>query len=165
MRTIWALLPGFDNAAVVFAELLKLDLKQDDISLLLQAVSARGLEWDELAAAGEVRQADHEKLAGLDKRLAGHQPMRVPDTGPLLAVGTLGGMLGQNASAATKQVHVSGLQGALVDYGLSESQARAFASAVATGQVLCVVRTKDGQDGDAVGVLRCHGGQHIIGIP
>jgi len=97
--------------------------------------------------------------------VAGLVALAIPGLGPFIAAGAIGQALGAAGSAAVASGIVGaaagGLAGALIDYGISESDARQIEERLNEGAVLVTVDTKSStRDFDtAKAVLRAAGGQ------
>lgn len=97
--------------------------------------------------------------------VAGLVALAIPGLGPFIAAGAIGQALGAAGSAALASGIVGaaagGLAGALVDYGISEDDAKLIEQRLNEGAVLVTVDTKSStRDFDtATAVLRAAGGQ------
>lgn len=91
--------------------------------------------------------------------LAGLTALLVPYIGPLLTAGAFAGSLGLAASANAKHAGtVQDFEQALIQGGLTESQASAYAQRVSEGNSLLAVDIPDDQVNVIADLMHAHGG-------
>ena len=151
-RTITRLFDRFDDAKAAVAELERIGVPHDDISIVAskadekQADAAadadeRGRDAGKDAGKGATLGAGLGGAAGL---LAGLGLLAIPGLGPVVAAGWLvstgvGALAGAAAGGAT-----GGVVGALTHHGVDEREAHVYAEGVRRGGSLVSARVSDG---------------------
>lgn len=156
-RTIIAVFDDASTAHHVVSELVSAGIPRNDISLAVHDPDERGaktlrgehVDAGEGAAFGGV-------IGGLTGLLVGMGALAVPGVGPILAAGPLvsalaGAGIGMGAGAVT-----GGLVGALIDLGVPEEEAGAYAEAVRQGSTLISATVHDHELDRATQIIRQH---------
>lgn len=151
-----------------------LEIPKDDISYVYRTIDGDLTEVtdDEVTiksqppsdtATGAVLGGSIGALAGI-ATVAGVIPVIGPilAAGPIVALLGIGGALGTTAAGALTGAIAGGLIGALVDLGVSQSEAEAYEGRIREGDVLVVVHAENGEQVSAA--FDTHGAQsvHVI---
>lgn len=89
-------------------------------------------------------------LGGLTGLLVGLAPLVIPGIGPVIAGGTLAGILGTTAAGAGLGAAAGGLVGALTNAGVPEEDANIYAEGIRRGGALLSVEADSEADADRV---------------
>lgn len=147
MKTVFALFEHPAEASEAVNALLELGYTRDDFSVIAkeEVVPRQDMATADSVADGAASGAALGGLAGL---LVGIGALTIPGFGPLIAAGPLVAALSTAAGATA-----GGLLGALVDWGITEPEAKVYADAVRQGQILVAVATAVQHVDEVVGVL------------
>lgn len=168
-RVVVALYENFDNVRQAIQNLVDSGFETDTISLVAydDQHAYRKMLWRQATGEEEARpggrQADErggENGAGLGAligsvggMLAGLLALALPGVGPVVAAGPLITVLAGAGIGAT----AGGMLGALVDNGLPDEHAQAFAEGVRRGETLLMVNTTDDRARQAVEIMNHYG--------
>src|SRR5215213_7031971 len=157
-KTITAFFDDFDSAADAVRRLENSGIQHEDISLIANnegdrysdRAGGRRHDIDDRASDGAGTGATVGTLAGGGAGLlAGLGMLAIPGLGPVVAAGWLvSTLVGAGAGAA-----IGGLTGALVDAGVDENDAHAYAEGVRRGGALVTVRASDTEVDRIVDIL------------
>lgn len=143
MKTMLWLFSEYGAARSAVDKMLEGEVEESQINAIIDKETARevmDVDWSQ----ADVRVSDEvgeQKLHGLEKVLAGEEPVSTPDAGDVLAGGELATLLAKTASTPAGNVH--GLGPALVDMLVLEETAQEFVAGIKEGGVLVVVRVED----------------------
>jgi uncharacterized membrane protein len=152
-RTITALFDDYDAAVEAVSRLRQAGITDTDISLVSGSEKHRSstrsnADDDTVSDAGKGA-AIGGAIGGGAGLLAGLGMLAIPGLGPVVAAGWLASTLaGLAAGAAT-----GGLVGTLVDAGLSEDEAHAYAEGIRRGGTMVTVRVDESLADPALDIL------------
>lgn len=160
-RTVAALFADPAQAQQAIHDLKQKGFRGEDIGLALRDRDAQGALRVETGtqAAADIGQdaASGGLLGGLIGLLVGSAALALPGIGPIVAGGVFASVLGSTAVGAGLGVVGGSIIGALVHLGLTEHEAKYFASGFHEGGVLVTVHP-GGRAGEAAAILTRHGG-------
>jgi uncharacterized protein (TIGR02271 family) len=152
-RTVTALFDDYDDAVEAVRRLKQAGIPDAQISLVSgsekhRSSSTADADDDDVSDAGKGA-AIGGAIGGGAGLLAGLGMLAIPGLGPVVAAGWLASTLAGLAAGAT----TGGLIGALVDTGLSESEAHAYAEGIKRGGTLVSARVEESLAETAVDIL------------
>jgi uncharacterized membrane protein len=152
-RTITALFDDYEDAVVAVSRLKQAGIADAQMSVVSgsdkhRSASRSDADNDTASDAGKGA-AIGGAIGGGAGLLAGLGMLAIPGLGPVVAAGWLASTLAGLAAGAT----TGGLVGALVDTGLSENQAHAYAEGIRRGGTMVSVRVDDALAGEALNIL------------
>jgi uncharacterized protein (TIGR02271 family) len=152
-RTVTALFDDYDDAVEAVRRLKQAGIPDAQISLVSGSEKHRSSGTSDrddngVSDAGKGA-AIGSAIGGGAGLLAGLGMLAIPGLGPVVAAGWLASTLAGLAAGAT----TGGLIGALVDTGLSESEAHAYAEGIRRGGTLVSTRVEESLVETAVGIL------------
>jgi Domain of unknown function (DUF2382) len=152
-RTVTALFDDYDHAVEAVRRLKQAGIPEAQISLVSGREEQRSsttsdTDDDDVSDAGKGA-AIGGAIGGGAGLLAGLGMLAIPGLGPVVAAGWLASTLAGLAAGAT----TGGLIGALVDTGLSESEAHAYAEGIRRGGTLVSARVEESLVETAVDIL------------
>jgi uncharacterized protein (TIGR02271 family) len=155
--TLTALFDDYDAATEAVRRLKEIGIQDADISLVSgsekdRSSTARDVDDDAVSDAGKGA-AIGGAIGGGAGLLAGLGMLAIPGLGPVVAAGWLASTLAGLAAGAT----TGGLIGALVDTGLSEDEAHAYAEGIRRGGTLVSARVEESLVETAVDILDVEG--------
>jgi hypothetical protein len=131
---------------------------RDDISLVASDVSGEfrahldEYDGDEVGDAAAAGAAGGAVVGGLTGLLIGLGALAIPGVGPIVAAGpVLASLTGAGIGAAT-----GGLLGALVEWGIPESEAGYYTEAVRRGGTMVAVRADEQRVNEVTGILNTY---------
>lgn len=158
-----AVYDNLETARDVVDELIDEGYSSDDISLV---VRDRDGQYAELAGR-EVTGMDEDEdvdaaegagfgalVGGLTGVLAALSPLLIPGIGPIVAAGPIAAALAGGTVGAVTGAATGGVIAALVDLGVSEENAHAYAEAVRRGGVLVAVDSTKYDEEETDDILR-----------
>jgi hypothetical protein len=152
-RTMTALFDDYDSAVEAVRRLKQAGIPDAQISMVSGSEKHRSLtrsdrDDDTVSDAGKGA-AIGGAIGGGAGLLAGLGMLAIPGLGPVVAAGWLASTLAGLAAGAT----TGGLIGALVDTGLSEDEAHAYAEGIRRGGTMVSVRVDDALAQRALDIL------------
>jgi hypothetical protein len=156
MMTIFGLYRTYEDAGAVVDELMDVGAEVGELNVLVQAGAAKAaMEIDQGRAGVAVTDKVGEvELEGLDRLVAGEQPVPVPGLGPVYAAGELATFM--VTSAQQRHDEEPALEAALREFGLSSKTAATYASGIGDAAWLVFVRTEGKKAKQLLPVLRKH---------
>lgn len=157
MKTVVALYDKLSDAHEALRELTEAGVNRDDISLLAaDPDKTAGVELEKMKAKEAGPASEGAVIGGVIGGLAGLvlglSALTIPGLGPIIAAGPLASMLvGAGIGAAG-----GGLLGALVGWGVPETEAGYYTEAVRRGSTLVAVRTPEADVPRIVDILSRH---------
>lgn len=160
---VLAIFDDSEHAHMAVSELVSNGIQRSDIGLAMNDVENRmrpqlsgkvddDVKGDEGAGFGAL-------VGGLTGLAAGLIAITIPGIGPVIAAGplaaVLGGITGATVGAAAGAI-TGGITASLVDLGVSEEDAHAYAEAVRRGSALVSVTSEGPQVTQVINILRRH---------
>ena len=164
MRTTFALFTKYSDAKQAVDELLDKNFKKETINVIAQK-SAVESNWDVNERTINVdvtNKIGEKKVGGLEEMLGHRQPIQTNTEGELYAAGEIAKVLAGTLSAPGTVE--GGMQGALVDFGVSEDPASELAEGIRGGGLLVFVRTEDERASQATDVLNEQKARHVATV-
>src|SRR5262245_37762897 len=149
-RTVSYLFDDYDQARSAVEALERAGFSSSEISIVSRYRDDGTLMTDDGAGGAEAGAAAGGVIGAGTGLLAALGMIAIPGIGPLVAAGVLATTLAGAASGAV----AGGLLGALVDYGVSDTDADMYAEAIRRGSTLVSVRADDRRAAQAEAVLR-----------
>ncbi len=163
MRTIFALFEGYREAKSAVKDLLEQGFDPREMNVVVQELTARGNMDVNFRTANveKAREAGEDTLQGIDRMIAGTQPLTVSDVGAVYAAGEMARIVvtagHEEASSAT------GLKEALVDFHVPEELAEFYRNGVLDEGVLFWMRTEERRAAEAATILAETKGKEVAG--
>jgi hypothetical protein len=156
MMTIFGLFKTYEDAGAVVDELMEVGAGVKELNVLVQAgVAKAAMEIDHGRAGVAVTDKVGEvELEGLDRLVAGQQPVPVPGLGSIYAAGELATFVA--TTAQERREEAPALEVALREFGLSTKTAATYASGIGGAAWLVFVRTEGKKAKHMLPVLRKH---------
>lgn len=162
MKTIIGVFDTYAQAEEAFAALGRIGYSADEVSLMAQEnvvpTTVRTVDTAEGTAEGVAGGAMLGGLAGL---LVGIGAIAIPGIGPVLAAGPIAAALSTAAVGAGIGAATGGIVGALVDLGMSDTEAQTYAEAVERGGILLMVKANEKNLTEVSEILRAEGAADI----
>jgi uncharacterized membrane protein len=145
MRTVIGLFETFSAADRAYASLYDAGISQDAISVITQEDAVRDYITQNPGNTSETAQgaATGATIGGLAGILTGIAAITIPVVGPVISAGTIATVLGSAALGVGVGAAGGGLVGALIDDGISESDAQVYVRGVERGNILLMARVDD----------------------
>jgi len=149
METVVGLFESERSADLAIRELEQAGFGKECLGVLCQNTILQKVDHKEDKEQGTIKSENKLGVAGgavvggLGGLLIGVGALLIPGVGPVLAAGTLGGILGAATAATGMGAAVGGLLGALTSLGISEEEAHVYAEGVKRGGVLVVVQAEE----------------------
>ena len=161
MRTVFALFESYREAKRAVDELLARRFDEQEMNVIVQELAARGSMDVNLRTANidKTDRTGREGLHGLNRLVAGQQPLPVADVGAVYAAGKMATILARAGS--TRESAPSRLKDALVEFDVPEEIAQFYANGVSDGGVLFWLRTDDTRAAEAANVLSETKGEEV----
>ncbi|MGD8466476.1 MAG: hypothetical protein PVI09_21690 [Anaerolineae bacterium] len=154
MKTIFWLFEDYEQARTAVSVLLDKGLTEGNMNAIIgEEIAKRAMEinWEK-APVQVTDEVGRQTLQGLDRLLAGEQPVQLPGVGEVYAAGELATIVAKTASS-TRGTD-GGLRSALADFQVSSDKADAFRTGVMEGGLLFWVRVDDAKAPQALDVLQ-----------
>jgi hypothetical protein len=156
MEAIFGLFANYEQARAAIELLVEHRFRPENMNLLISesAVKDRFRGWLDLANALAT-----ELPPGLDRLLAGKQPLNIHDAGNIHAAGDEAVILAKTASIAESRSE--GLVSTLVAFGLPKEVAEESRNTISGGGALFWLKTEETRTADAANILRDHEARHV----
>lgn len=155
-KLLLGVFPKHEDADTALFHLKDTGIESEEISIIAREDKVK--EYRSRESGGEAVVAGG-LLGGIAGLLIAATPVVLPGVGILIA-GPLTVLTGLAMGAVT-----GGLLGALVDVGISESQARRFEKYIKEGGILLAVPVSEKTEAKARGILKEHNAEEITVIP
>jgi hypothetical protein len=153
MRTIFALFEGYREAKSAVEDLLEQGFDPREMNVVVPEPAARGNRDVDLGTAGvpKAQETGQDRLQGIDRMIAGMQPLTVSDVGAVYAAGEMA----RTAVHAVppEEPPATGLKQALVNFDVPEELAEFYRNGVLDEGVLFWMRTEDRRAAEAANIL------------
>ncbi len=163
MRTIFALFEGYREAKSAVEDLLEQGFDPREMNVVVQELTARG-NMDVDVRTADVQKAQktaQDAPQGIDRMIAGTQPLTVSDVGAVYAAGEMARNV-VNAAHREKPP-ATGLKQALVAFDVPEELAEFYRDGVLEEGVLFFMRTEDRRAAEAANILAETKGKEVAG--
>lgn len=163
MKVIFGLFEDYQQADQAIRNLQAEEIGSGDLNAIILKSFAKNamndmgvdLEKVKVESSSEVGET---QIAGLNKMMAGQQPVQIPGLGDVYAAGPQATILTKTAAAPGS---TDGLKPALRQFDMPEEIAESYADGVETGGVLCFVRAEDQEAGKAGKILLSAGARQV----
>lgn len=143
MKTMVWLFDEYTVAKSAVTKMIELGAPLEQLNAIIDKETARealDMDWSK-ADVRVSEEVGERELQGLDRVLAGEEPVSTPDAGELLAGGQLATLVAKTASTPAGGVH--GLGPALVELLVLEETAQELVAGIEAGGVLVMLRAED----------------------
>ncbi len=160
MKTVFSLFKDYQNAEEAVDRLLERGFDQEDMNVIMQEETAdnemdinqRTADVHKTAALGE------QILFGLDKILAGRQPVATTEIGKVRAAGNIASMITRTAITPGTSME---FEEVLQDFGLKEADAQAYLKGLQEGDLLFFIRSDKERLEEVYNLLRQYKAEQI----
>jgi hypothetical protein len=156
MEAIFGLFRTYEQARTAVALLLERRFRPESMNVIVQDSVVKDWLRGQL---GRVNVLASELKPGLDRIMAGEQPLNIPDVGNVFAAGAGATTLAKTASLAESRSE--GLEATLEAFGLPEEVATDCVADLKGGGVIFWVRSDDARAPDAAVILKEQKARHV----
>jgi hypothetical protein len=160
MKTVFSLFTDYQDAEEAVDRLLERGFDPEDMNVIVQESTAdNSMDVNQRTADVQMTaEFGEQTLFGLDRILAGRQPVATTEIGKVRAAGNIASMITRTAVAPGSSME---FEEVLQDFGLKEADAQAYLNGLREGDLLFFIRSDQDRLSEVYNLLSQCKARHV----